>query len=197
MEFIKASKLTFNPRAQMAAIFADGFYDHGLKFFSKDKAKLARATEHIFLLDSFYVAVEDEEVMAFVGVAPDRPPPVKLDAKILRQHLGLFRGSLAAWGLGRFMVGVTYPCEVGKDTGCIEFVATAAAHRGKGLAKILLTHVMETEPYKDYILEVIDTNKPAIAAYEKLGFKEFAKEPSPGSPKQTGFEFKLYMRRKG
>jgi len=192
MEYLKAGSLHFDPRPQMSRIFAEGFYEHGFKHFSKDKDKLARATEHIFLLDSFYVAVDSgETIMAIVGCTDKKPPPIKLDRKILQRELGFSRGGLAFWGINKFSVNHEYPFEMPPQTGSIEFVATAPEHMGKGVAFGLLSHVMEAEPFSDYVLEVIDTNTPAIRLYEKLGFKEFMKTPSP---KRSGFNNFVYMR---
>ena len=192
MEYKRASELTFDPRPQMGNIFAEGFYEQGLKHFSKDTAKLAKALEHIFLLNSFYVAVEGGEIMAFIGCTAKKPPPIRLDKKILIRELGFIRGRIAVWGLNKYMVNHKYPFEMNANTGSIEFVATSAKHRGKGVAQGLLSHVMETEPFSEYVLEVVDNNASAVRLYEKLGFKEFKRTPSP-SPKHAGFNFFVYM----
>lgn len=193
MEYLKASELSFDPRPQMSRIFVEGFYTHGLKHFSKDKAKLAKALAHIFDLNSFYVAVENEEIMALIGCTAKKPPPIKLDKKILTQELGFIRGRFAYWGLNKFMVNHKYPFELSPRTGSIEFVATASEHRGKGVAFGLLSHVMEISPYPEYVLEVIDNNTTAIRLYEKLGYSEFMRTPAP---KGSGFKHFIYMKTK-
>jgi ribosomal protein S18 acetylase RimI-like enzyme len=193
MQFTKMTALPFDPRPQISMIFADGFYEHGLKHFSKDKEKLARALAHSFVLENFYAAVEGDEIMAIIGCTDKKPPPMKLDKKILVRELGFFRGRVAFWGLNKFMVHHKYPFEMSPKTGSIEFVATASAHRGKGAAQGLLAYVMENEPFAEYVLEVIDTNAPAIRLYEKLGFKEFIRTKSPS--KHAGFNFFVYMKR--
>ncbi|MCL2198942.1 MAG: GNAT family N-acetyltransferase [Defluviitaleaceae bacterium] len=192
-QYIKANLLPFCPRPQMGKIFAEGFYDHGLKFFCNDTEKLGAAMEHIFLLEHFYAAVEGEEILAMIGVKDKKPPPVKLNKKILIRELGFFRGRLAFWGMNKFLVNNPYPFEMGKNTGSIEFVATSSTHRGKGIAEGLLSHIMEIEPFDEYVLEVVDNNAPAIRLYEKLGFKEFKRTPSPS--KNAGFDFFIYMRK--
>jgi len=194
MQFAKASELTFDPRAQMAEIFAEGFYDQGIKFFSKDKAKLARAFAHMFILDGFYVALDGQTIMGFVGVAEKKPPPIKLDKRILIRGLGFLRGRLAYWGLNRFSVNNPYPFDMDTQTASIEFVATAPAYRGRGVATQLLTHAMQDFAFKKYVLEVVDTNPGAISVYEKLGFVEFQRKPSP-APKRSGFNYFIYMQR--
>lgn len=191
MEYAKVSELTFDPRPQMGRIFADGFYDH-LKPFSKDKDKLARATAHIFVLNKFYAAVEHDTIMAFIGCTDRKPPPLKLDKKILKRELGFVRGGIANWGLNKFSVNHKYPFELSPQTGSIEFVATAPEHRGKGVAFGLLSHVMETEPFDEYVLEVVDANASAIRLYEKLDFNEFTRT---SAPKGSGFNHFVYMKK--
>jgi ribosomal protein S18 acetylase RimI-like enzyme len=194
MNFIKASELPFDTRTQISNIFVDGFYNEGLHYFSKDKGKLARALAHMFLLDRFYVAEENGEILAIVGVTHKKPPPIQLNKKALVKELGFLRGRVAYWGLNRFTYNHAYPFEMSEDAASIEYVATAVAHRGKGVAFALLNHVMELLAYKEYILEVIDTNPTAIRLYEKLGFAEFTRQPSP-MPKKTGFNFYIYMKK--
>ena len=192
MEFFRASELSFDPRQQLGKIFAEGFYDHGLKFISKDMAKLSKAMEHIFLLEHFYVAVQDETIMAMVGCTKKKPPPVELERKILTRALGFLRGNFAYIALKHALVNHKYPFELADDTASIEFVATAEEHRGKGSAKKLLAYVMEVLPYEKYVLEVIDTNAAAIKLYEKLRFTEFMRAKAP---KGAGFGFFVYMRK--
>jgi len=195
MRFVKAAELPFDASSQVSGIFVDGFYDQGIKHFSKDKGKLARALAHMFLLDRFYVAVEGQEVLAIVGVTHKKPPPIKLDKGVLVKELGFLRGRIAYWGLNRFTYNHTYPFDMGEEAASIEYVATAEAHRGKGIAFGLLNHVMESLAYGEYILEVVDTNPSAIRLYEKLGFTEFTRTPSPLPAKRTGFNYFIYMKR--
>ncbi|MCL2387768.1 MAG: GNAT family N-acetyltransferase, partial [Defluviitaleaceae bacterium] len=166
MEFVKASDLPFNPREQIAKIFAEGFYEHGLSSFSKDKAKLAKAFAHSFVLNSFYVAVEGEEIMSLVGCTDKKPPPLQMDKKFLIKELGFIRGRIAYWGVNKFVVNKPYPFEMLPQEGSIEFVAAASEHKGKGATYGLLSYVMEASPFNSHVLEVIDHNEPAIKLYE-------------------------------
>ena len=192
MDYIKANELPFDPRPQMGRIFVEGFYQHGLKHFSKDKVKLAKALEHMFDLDYFQVAVENEEIMALIGCTAKKPPPVRLDKKILVQELGFIRGRFAYFGLNKYLVNHTYPFELSPQAGSIEFVASSPEHRGKGVTFGLLSHVMDSLSYSEYVLEVVDDNTPAIRLYEKLGFSEFHRIPGP---RGSGIKHFVYMRR--
>ena len=191
MEFFKASELAFDPRQQMGEIFADGFYEHGLKYLSKDKNKLARATGHIFNLESFYVAVTGNEIMAFIGCTNKKPSAVALNREILIRELGFFRGRIAYRVLNKYIVNNKYPVEQTLQTGFVEFVATAPEHRGKGAASKLLLHVIEAMPFSEYVLEVVDINDTAIRVYERCGFSEIKRVPAP---KGSGFNYLVYMK---
>jgi len=193
VKFIKASEAAFDPRPQMGKIFAEGFYDHGLKYFAKDKTKLARAMAHIFDLESFYLAVEGEAILALIGCTNKKPPPIAMDKAVLVRELGFLAGRVTYRMLNKHLVNHTYPFELMPGTGSIEFVATAAQHRGKGAAHDLLAHVMEISPYNEYVLEVMDVNTPAIRLYEKLGYAEFTRTPAP---KFSGFAHFVYMKKK-
>jgi len=192
MTFAKANELPFDARPQLSRIFAESFYTHGLQYFSKDIDRLARALAHAFDLTAFYAAVEGEELMGIVGVTAKKPPPIKLDKKILIRELGFFRGRLANWGLNKFMVNHQYPFPMHEKMGSIEFVATSAQHRGKGVASALVAHVMEQSGFDEYVLEVVDTNAGAIRVYERLGFAEFIRTPAP---RGSGFNFFVYMKK--
>ena len=191
MEHVRADALPFDPRPQMGMIFADGFYQW-LKVFSKDKERLAGAFAHIFDLSCFYLAMQDGEIAALAACTGGKPPPIRLDKKILRRTLGLLRGSLAFVMLNKHLVNHTYPFALSPQTGSIEFVATAPAHRGKGAAHALIEQMMHILPYDEYILEVADNNSSAIRLYEKLGFAAFKRTPAPKGSGMTHF---VYMKR--
>jgi ribosomal protein S18 acetylase RimI-like enzyme len=190
MEYKRADQLPFDPRERMSRIFCEGFYDDGLKHFSKDKTKLTKAMSHIFDLSSFYAAAEGNEVMSIVGCTAKKPPPIKLDKKILIQELGFIRGRIAYWGLNKFIVDKPYPFEMTPQTGSIEFVAAAPEHKGKVATYGLLSYVTEMLPFSEYVLEVRDDNTPAIRLYEKLGFSEFMRVTAP---KGSGIKEFVYM----
>jgi len=189
MEIFRADKLDFDPSFQMGLIFAEGFYQW-LRYFAKDKEKLARAFAHCFELEYFYAAVEDGEVMAIVGCVEKKPPPIKLDKKNLRRELGFFRGWLANWLLSVNIINKPYPFDMKPRTGSIEFVATSPKHRGKGVAYTLIKYVMETMLFDNYVLEVVDNNQTAIGLYERLGFVEFKRV---AAPKGSGVGYFVYM----
>jgi ribosomal protein S18 acetylase RimI-like enzyme len=77
--------------------------------------------------------------------------------------------------------------------GCIEFVATSPEYRGKGVTSEIITHILKTTPYTNYVLEVADTNLNAVNLYMKLGFQEFKRVEEKHSDK-SGINYLVYMK---
>lgn len=172
---IKADKTDLDVRKQMSEIFAEGFIKW-LGFFSKDKAILANAFAHMFVLDQFYVAVENDKVAGFTACTDGKTLSVKLNKQELRKHLGFIKGSLADLFLKNEFEAAyeNFP----PNTGSIEFVGTSPEFRRQGVASRIIQHIFENTPYKDYVIEeVADTNTSAMNLYVKLGFKEFKRKP--------------------
>jgi len=190
----RADELAFDPRLQMGMIFAEGFYQW-LQYFSKDKEKLARGAAHFFDLSQFFVALHGDDIAAIVACTDGRKP-ISLDKQILRKELGFFRGWFAYTMLQKNLVENAYPFPLSPETGSIEFVVSSTKYRRMGSTQGLLDYVMDQMPYKDYVLEVVDTNTGAIALYEKLGFAEIQRLAEK-HPKRSGFAYKLYMKRSG
>ena len=181
-------------REQMGRIFVEGFYGW-LKYFGKDKARLAKAFEHIFDLDRFYVAVSNTKIVSICAANHGKTPPISLDAAILKSHLGFIKGRLADKMLNLHLIRKVYPFEIAKDCGIIEYVATCPEHRGLGIAKTLIKYSADNSDYNEFILEVAENNTVALAFYEKLGFSEFARIPEHGS-RFSGVSVYVYMKYK-
>ncbi|PWJ52041.1 GNAT family N-acetyltransferase [Faecalicatena contorta] len=166
-----------NVRIGMAKIFGEGF-TQWLGFFSKDQDKIAKAFAHIFVLDQFYVAVVGDEVAGMVACTDCMTLSVCLDKKELRKHFGLYKG---------FLAGIFLKKEFEKpfrnpplNTGSIEFVGTSSNFRGQGISLKIFDYIFENTPFVDYIIEeVADTNVPAMALYQKMGFVEYKSSSVP------------------
>lgn len=192
MEIKRASEMGESARKQVSEIFVGGFIQW-LRYFSKDTEKLSRAFAHMFVLESFYVAVVDTEIAGIAACTDGKTPPVRLQSRELRRHLGLIMGSAAGMMLKRELENHPYPFLIEPGTGSVEFVATGGNYRGKGVASAIIRHIISDTPYSAYVLEVADTNTPAVRLYEKLGFREFLRIPHPYS-KQSGINHLIYMK---
>lgn len=174
---VRADQAEFDARQGIAEIFAEGF-TQWLGLFSKDPKKIGASFAHMFILDQFYVAVSKGQVIGMAACTDGASFSVKLDNKELRQHLGFFKGSMAAIFLKKeFETRPEYPSP---GTGSIEFVGTAAEFKGQGVASQLIRHILKHTPYQAYVIDgVADTNMPAMNLYHKLGFEEYKRKPIP------------------
>lgn len=193
MQVIRAGEAGRDIRIEMSKIFTDGFYQW-LEFFSKDKDKLYRTFAHMFNLDVFFVVVMNDEIAAIAACTNNHQPSVTLDVRELRKHLGFIMGSIAYVVLRNQFEKKQYPFPFTDRMGAIEFVATSEKYRGQGAATKLLSEMMQSTPYSEYVLEAADTNESAIKLYEKLGFAEFMRIPHKHS-KRSGVNELVYMKR--
>ncbi|WP_251712083.1 GNAT family N-acetyltransferase [Lactococcus ileimucosae] len=183
-----AQELDFEVKSQISQIFVDGFFEW-LQYFSKDKNKLVAAFTHSFLLEDFFLAHEDQEVLAMAALRNGKSAPLKLEVKPLIKHLGFVKGLAAYLFLKKEFEKQSYPFEMADKMASIEFVATKSNRRGRGLATELLKRMMNQPEI--YVLEVASSNHEALKLYEKLGFETFK---TVKAPKQAGFEHYIYMK---
>ena len=192
---IRADNAEINVRPQIAKIFAEGF-TQWLVFFSKDQNIIAKAFAHMFILDQYYVAIVDNKVAGMVACTDCIKASVKLDKKELRKHFGFFKGSIASIVLKKEFESLFKNPPL--ETGSIEFVGTAEAFRGQGIASQIIQYIIENTPYNEYIInEVADTNVPAMNLYKKLGFEEYKRIPIPPKrAKKIGINNFVALKRK-
>ncbi len=177
IKVLRADKLEFDARPQIAKIFADGF-SQWLVYFSKDHNIIEKAFAHMFVLDQFYVAFCDNTIMGVAACTDCRSLSVKLNKKELKKHLGFIKGNMAILFLKKeFEREFENPLP---NTGSIEFVGTSSEFRGRGIATLIIQYIIDNTPYNDYLIdEVADTNVAAMSLYTKLGFKECKRIPIP------------------
>lgn len=192
IEIRRASELGENTRKKISEIFVDGFGKE-LTFFSKDSKQLARALEHMFVLDVFYVAIIDGEIAGITACTNGRMTSTVSNKKELIKHLGFLKGTIASYIFKREFEKL--PIEVGDRMASVEFVATASKYRGKGVATAIMNHIFTLPQYDEYVLEVADTNTNAVKLYEKLGYKEF-RRIKPKHSKISGINYLVYMKYK-
>jgi ribosomal protein S18 acetylase RimI-like enzyme len=193
MNVILARDFNHDAGMQISEIFVEGFYQW-LKYFSKDKGKLKNAFEHMFNQEVFYVAVIDREIAGITACNDGTIPSVRLQQRELKRHLGFFMGTMAYYLLRREFEIKQYPFEITQGMGLIEFVATSDRYRGQGVATTIINHIINTTPYKEYALEVADTNTNAVKLYEKLGFIDFIKVKDKHT-KHSGINYFVYMKK--
>jgi ribosomal protein S18 acetylase RimI-like enzyme len=168
MEIKRATDFGDNIREKLGELYVNAFYDDVLKYFSKNKSKLIKVFACGFLLDCFYVAIIDNEIIGMVACMGKGEACIKLDLKTIVKYIGLFRGLIINFYLKQFLKG--FP-EFDEKTALIEYLAIDTKHLRKGTASTLVKSLFTLTEYESYILEVIGTNEKAIKLYDKLGFK--------------------------
>ncbi|ROR23885.1 acetyltransferase (GNAT) family protein [Mobilisporobacter senegalensis] len=190
IEVRSAKELGKTAGQKISEIFVDSFYEH-LSYFSKDKEKLAKALEHMFVLDLFYVAIIDGEIAGMTACTNGKDYSVKQDKKELIKHLGFIRGTIANRAFkSEFQKPAMY---IGEKTASVEFVATASKYRGRGAATAIMNYLFQLPEYDEYVLEAADTNYKAVKLYEKLGYREFERIKQKFS-KYVGINYRVYMK---
>lgn len=193
MHILRADALSNDARAQMSEVFVSGFGEH-LAYFSKSPARLARALAHMFVPEHFYLAVGDDgRVTGMAALTDIGKPSVRLDARQLRRELGVLKGTIAASALRREWERHAFPFPLTEGIGVIEFVATDASFRGKGIATALMQHIIALPEYSSFVLEVAGANETAVRLYRQIGFEEFLRVPHRRR-KRSGVDELLYMR---
>lgn len=175
-------------RYEVSNVFVDGYYKD-LSFFTKDREKLKVAFASTFNASVFYLAEIDGKIAGILACCDNQNRALRIQKAVMNKHLGFMMGSLAYRLLkNEFNTPLSYP----DDTAYIESVTTIEAARGKGVGTALMQHVMQKLPYRQYILDVVDTNENAYRLYKKLGFDEF-KRTREKHPKFKGFQYKIHM----
>lgn len=175
IDIVPARELGDDAARIVSEIFVDGFGRHFTSF-AKDPRRLVDAFAHTFVLDLFYVARVDGDPAGIAACTDGVQRCVESDAATMRRQLGPVRGTIA-----HLVFASQFSAPIADPTprqGSIEFVATSARHRGRGVATALLTWLHELPQYDSFVLaEVADTNAAALSVYERLGYVEYERRP--------------------
>ncbi|WP_422646835.1 GNAT family N-acetyltransferase [Actinoalloteichus caeruleus] len=174
IEVIPARDFGAEHRRAVTEVYVDAF-GADFTYFSKDPKRLAALFEPMMAPEHFHLAVVDGQPAGITALTDGRQQSVRPDRRQFVRQLGLVKGTIGAAVLSREF-GKTL--DLPADTASLEYVGTAAAHQGKGVATALLTHLMRVSGHRRYVLEYIaDTNVAALRLYRKLGFVEYQRIP--------------------
>ena len=166
-EIVRLGELDPEPRDEVARLFVEAWAED-LQPFCKDLGRWARALAPAFSPSAIHVVVEDGVVLGIAACSHGTNRALRLDARAMRQHLGLLRGTFLSLVMAPiFHKKLEYP----ETTAYIEAVATAKAAQGRGVATALLTH-LHGLPFSEFVLDVVDTNHRARRIYERFGYRE-------------------------
>jgi ribosomal protein S18 acetylase RimI-like enzyme len=189
MDIKQAIEFDDNIRAKIGRLFVSGFYDIALKYFSKDKTKLAKVFSQMFILEYFYIAVIDNEIAGMIACINKNNFCLNNSKKILVKNLGIIKGLFTYFAFKDHTQ--KYKIEIDEKTSIIDFLVTDKKYQRMGVASALINHLFQLPEYEHYILEVADTNVNALELYKKSGFSEMhRKKHFPNS----GINYFLYMR---
>lgn len=183
------SDLEEHIKIQVSKIFVEGFYKD-LSRLTKDVDKLTRVFENAFIEDACYVALLNNKAVGMICCSSIKTKAINIEKQKFLKELGFVKGSIAYAILkSEFNKSIEYT----EKTIFIECMATGTESRGMGVGTALLQYIIDSLPYTEYILDVLDTNENAIGLYSKMGFKEFKRKQEKHG-KQKGFNAHIYMR---
>ena len=190
MEIVRLRDVPPEKRDEAGDVLVECFLPQ-LSLICKEEARWKRAFRGALDAGRFWVAVEEDTIVGIAACSDGHARSVGADPKQVRAALGQVRGFLAMRVLRQeLQAPLRYP----EGTGYIECVATRVGARGKGIAGRILKQMMREAEYKEYILEVVDTNARAMRVYERLGFHEYDRKKAP-NPRQMGFNARIYMKK--
>ncbi len=168
-KILKLSEVNEIQMEQAIEIFVDGFFNI-FSILSKDKQVLKRFFKEALVKEMNYVYLHEHQVIGFLGLGDASRRCTRSVDKVTFKMLF---GKLKSFLLFKFIPnGLSTPRVTNLKEVEIEYLATAPAFRGKGIATKLIDFAASELGYKQVVLDVYSNNDTALRLYEKLGFKK-------------------------
>lgn len=178
-----------NDRMGIALCISEGF-EKDFSILCKNTDNVARAISGGIIIDKFYVAELNNEIVGVLAISDCNGRAILTDTSSYKKYFGFIKGIIAKLVLKEeFESVLNYP----ETTGYIEFVSVKNKFRRKGIATNLIKESLKLSNYSDYVLDVTDINTSAYNCYKNIGFKEFDRIKEKHG-KQKGFNEKIYMK---
>lgn len=178
-------------RNNIALCISEAF-ENDFSVLCKDIVTTAKAISSGIIIDKFYVAELNNEIVGVLAISNCNGRAVITDSSSYKKYFGFIKGIIAKIVLKEeFESKLDYPI----TTGYIEFVSVKKDYRRKGVATALIKESLKLSNYNDYVLDVTNVNISAINCYNNLGFEEYKRIKEKHS-KQKGFNEKIYMKYK-
>lgn len=177
---------------QTVQLFVEGFFKQAADLMKVGLQPCADAFKHSFIKEHYYVALQDGNVLGLLAVSSRKGRSHAFNKSILQQEFGFWKGSLVLYFLKKEL---EKPIYLNPEQCYIESVTTSEKARGQGVATALIQYLFEHLEYKEFLLEVVDTNVSAFRLYERLGFTVFKRKKAGLFDKKSGFNERWYMRR--
>jgi hypothetical protein len=172
-----------------SAIIFVPFFSVAAVFFQRPR-KQSRALAHHVSPEAFYAAAEDGEIWESPPVRTEKLPPCRFKQRTAAPS-GFVMGSFAWLQLKRELENRPYPFPL-EPAPAPSNSRDDPKHLGQASPRRSSAYLFGY-PVHAYVLEVADTNAPAVRLYEKLGFREFLRVPNKYS-KQSGINAFVYMK---
>lgn len=186
---MRIRKATEADRWEIAICTAQGF-ERDFSLLCRDMNRVAKAIGSGIQIDKFYVAEVDGQIVGAMGISDCHGRAMMTDGFSYRKYLGRVKGTLAKWVLkGEFESPLAYPI----TTGFVEFVSVKKDARRKRVATTMIRESIQISGYREFVLDVVDSNLPAMECYRKLGFEEYRRIEEKHS-RQKGYTAKILMR---
>lgn len=165
---MRVRKATKEDRHAIATCIAQGF-ERDFSLLCRDMERVANAIHSGIQIDRFYVAEVEDQIVGVMGISDCYGRAMMTDVRSYQKHFGKVKGALAKWILkGEFEAPLPYPA----TTGFVEFVSVKNEARRKRVASTMIQESMQMSGYREFLLDVVSSNTPAMECYRKLGFVE-------------------------
>lgn len=174
IKMAKMSQLSETQKEQVRKIFVTSYYKD-MKTLHRDVERLLGGFRRILQEDLICVAMYGERPVAMVGCSTSQRRAMEVNKEDFLANFGMFWGHV---GYYSFRKEYGEPLPIDDETLYFECVATNEADRRQGVAGQMLLNLIETEPYKTFALDVVDSNGRAQSVYERIGFREVHRKKS-------------------
>lgn len=189
-----SNKLSEKQKEQVCRLIYQGFYKKLSNYwiFEKNIDKGADVLKGCINYENGIYAIEDDNVVGFIGVQYRKNKFREFNSKTLRPYYGVF---------GSMWRGIVNKLEnksesLKNNEMYIDLIVVDANSRGKGIASLLIDNITRFSIENDFdkiLLDVVDTNEGAIKLYEKLGYKTMKTMDFKGFTDFMGYRKVMYM----
>lgn len=176
LEIKKMSKFIVEINEEATKVFVEGFYEELLQI-TKNKSKLIDTFKNSFNPEQCYIALEDGKIVGMISYSSNRQRGINISKDEIKKNIGFFKGRKIYKKLNK---ECNKSLLINDHMIHIEYLTTLKEHRGKGIAKKLIKHLLDNLNYTEYVIQFSNDNTELRKLYSGLGFKEVSRHPEIG-----------------
>ncbi|MEG0295849.1 MAG: GNAT family N-acetyltransferase [Clostridium sp.] len=176
LEIKKMSKFIVEINEEATKVFVEGFYEELLQI-TKNKSKLIDTFKNSFNPEQCYIALEDGNIVGMISYSSNRQRGINISKDEIKKNIGFFKGRKIYKKLNK---ECNKSLLINDHMIHIEYLTTLKEHRGKGIAKRLIKHLLDNLNYTEYVIQFSNDNTELRKLYSGLGFKEVSRHPEIG-----------------